>query len=98
MPVMPISPVTVAAVRQALEESAALESDCRRRVEALQTVTAEREQQLMDDAENRLREVRRECKRKLEEQKGASEVGVRRSDKKIGGHIYYFPDISRNLP
>ena len=45
-------------------------------MESLQTVTAEREQQLMEDAETRLREVRRECKRRLEGQQRDAEVST----------------------
>ena len=62
------------ALEEALRENSELESGYRRQVEQLKTVTAERETQLMEDAETRLREMQRDWKRKLEEREKAAEV------------------------
>ena len=66
---------TPQALEEALKENSELESRYRREVEQLKTVTAERETQLMEDAEARLREMQRDWKRKLEEREKAAEVG-----------------------
>ncbi|KAF0300986.1 hypothetical protein FJT64_026620 [Amphibalanus amphitrite] len=63
------------ALDEALKENADLEASYRREVEQLKTVTAERETQLMEDAEARLREMQRDWKRRLEEREKAAEVG-----------------------
>ncbi|XP_037077177.1 RILP-like protein homolog [Pollicipes pollicipes] len=61
------------ALEEALQENADLESRYRRDVEQLKTVTAEREQQLMEDPEARLREMQRDWKRRLDERERAAE-------------------------
>ncbi|XP_043190093.1 trichohyalin-like isoform X1 [Amphibalanus amphitrite] len=61
------------ALDEALKENADLEASYRREVEQLKTVTAERETQLMEDAEARLREMQRDWKRRLEEREKAAE-------------------------
>ncbi|XP_071448550.1 protein FAM184A-like isoform X2 [Hetaerina americana] len=63
----------------AVEEKKAIQARFERDFEALRTVNTDREQQLLDDFEWKLREVEATCKRRLEEKERAAEERIRKS-------------------
>ncbi|XP_046385448.1 protein FAM184A-like isoform X3 [Ischnura elegans] len=62
----------------AVEEKRAIQARFERDFEALRTVNTDREQQLLDDFEWKLREVEATCKRRLEEKERAAEERLRK--------------------
>lgn len=71
------------ALEEALEEKALVLARFEQDFEKLRTVNTDREQQLLDDFEWKLREVEQACKRRLEEKDKAAEERLKEGKKEL---------------
>jgi hypothetical protein len=71
------------ALEEALEEKALILARFEQDFEKLRTVNTDREQQLLDDFEWKLREVEQACKRRLEEKDKATEERLKEGKKEL---------------
>jgi hypothetical protein len=71
------------ALEEALEEKALILARFEQDFEKLRTVNTDREQQLLDDFEWKLREVEQACKRRLEEKDKAVEERLKEGRKEL---------------
>lgn len=71
------------ALEEALEEKALILARFEQDFEKLRTVNTDREQQLLDDFEWKLREVEQACKRRLEEKDKTVEERLREGRKEL---------------
>ncbi|PNF29288.1 hypothetical protein B7P43_G08942 [Cryptotermes secundus] len=71
------------ALEEALEEKALILARFEQDFEKLRTVNTDREQQLLDDFEWKLREVEQACKRRLEEKDKAAEERLKEGKKEL---------------
>nr|CAD7393648.1 unnamed protein product [Timema cristinae] len=75
------------ALEESQEEKMAIQARFEKDFERLRTVNTDREQQLLDDFEWKLREVEQACKRRLEEKDKVTEERIREMKRTIEGKV-----------
>nr|CAD7589030.1 unnamed protein product [Timema genevievae] len=75
------------ALEESQEEKMAIQARFEKDFERLRTVNTDREQQLLDDFEWKLREVEQVCKRRLEEKDKVTEERIREMKRAIEGKV-----------
>ncbi|CAG2060053.1 unnamed protein product, partial [Timema podura] len=75
------------ALEESQEEKMAIQARFEKDFERLRTVNTDREQQLLDDFEWKLREVEQACKRRLEEKDKVTEERIREMKRAIEGKV-----------
>lgn len=71
------------ALDEALTEKIAIQTRFERDFERLRTVNTDREQQLLDDFEWKLREVEQACKRRLEDKEKSAKQRIKDAEDKL---------------